>query len=296
MTNNNDDYEMCLRAENVILPKNGYFGISSATGGLADDHDVFHFLTTSLHAPGQMTDPVQENQQAVDDTAKLSQEYQDYQKKLEIQKEEYRKEHPDAAPVKDDMEDWFESDNQRELRQIWQAQSSMTEVLRDLSRKMDDVIVRQERTIGMVSGGVQQQPQQPGQPPQVGVQVPMIDTIRRHEVDSLMTSVNILITTVREIRVIAGEIHSKSESIIQTQARQPTAQISNTGYDVQSLMSEMRDGMNQVKAGVAAVGSRINAAPQGQIGCPTPNCLGLTSFLIAIAVQLGLMLAYSLFK
>lgn len=195
------------------------------------------------------------------------------------------------------MEDWFESDNQRELRQIWQAQSSMTEVLRELSRKMDDMIVRQERTLGLVGGqgGVPQQ--QPGQP-QVGggVGVPMIDTIRRHEVDSLMSSVNILLTTVREIRVIAGEIHTKSENIMQVQARQPTAQIQNTGYDVQSLMSEMRDGMNQVKAGVAAVGSRINAQPQGQIGCPTSNCLGLTSFLIAIAVQLSLMLAYSLFK
>lgn len=196
------------------------------------------------------------------------------------------------------MEDWFESDNQRELRQIWQAQSSMTEVLRDLTRKMDDMIARQERTMGLIAGqgGIPQQ-QQPGQQ-QVGggVGVPMIDTIRRHEVDSLMSSVNILLTTVREIRVIAGEIHTKSENIIQVQARQPTAQIQNTGYDVQSLMSEMRDGMNQVKAGVAAVGSRINAQPQGQIGCPTTNCLGLTSFLIAIAVQLGLMLAYSLFK
>ena len=31
---------MCIRAENVILPKNGFFGVSAATGGLADDHDV----------------------------------------------------------------------------------------------------------------------------------------------------------------------------------------------------------------------------------------------------------------
>lgn len=53
MTNNEQDYEMCFRAENVYLPKNGYFGISAATGGLADDHDVIHFLTNSLHQPGQ---------------------------------------------------------------------------------------------------------------------------------------------------------------------------------------------------------------------------------------------------
>lgn len=51
MTNNEQDYEVCFRAENVVLPSNGYFGVSAATGGLADDHDVIHFLTSSLHSP-----------------------------------------------------------------------------------------------------------------------------------------------------------------------------------------------------------------------------------------------------
>lgn len=35
MTNNEQDYEMCLRYENVFLPEEGYFGLSAATGGLA---------------------------------------------------------------------------------------------------------------------------------------------------------------------------------------------------------------------------------------------------------------------
>ena len=40
MSNNDKDFELCVRSENVVLPKNGYFGVSAATGGLADDHDV----------------------------------------------------------------------------------------------------------------------------------------------------------------------------------------------------------------------------------------------------------------
>ena len=40
MYKNDKDFELCVRSENVILPKNGYFGVSAATGGLADDHDV----------------------------------------------------------------------------------------------------------------------------------------------------------------------------------------------------------------------------------------------------------------
>lgn len=27
--------ELCLRAENIFLPKNGFFGLSAATGGVA---------------------------------------------------------------------------------------------------------------------------------------------------------------------------------------------------------------------------------------------------------------------
>lgn len=57
MTNNDDDFELCFRVEHIVLPKYGYFGLSAATGGLADDHDVFHFLTTSLH-----TDSMPNNQ------------------------------------------------------------------------------------------------------------------------------------------------------------------------------------------------------------------------------------------
>lgn len=50
---NNDlsTFEICTRVENVDLPKNGYFGVSAATGGLADDHDVISFLTHSLIDP-----------------------------------------------------------------------------------------------------------------------------------------------------------------------------------------------------------------------------------------------------
>lgn len=86
MTASDQEYEMCLRAENVHLPKNGYFGLSAATGGLADDHDVLHFLTSSLHPPGQMPAP-QAPQVNEEDQRKLTQEYADYQRKLDQQKE-----------------------------------------------------------------------------------------------------------------------------------------------------------------------------------------------------------------
>lgn len=113
MSSNEQDFELCFRAENVVLPKNGYFGVSAATGGLADDHDVIHFLTSSFADPGATApDPqgdfthflkfVNLNSFVIfvflaltEDQQKLQQEYLDYQRKLEQQKDDYRKEHPD---------------------------------------------------------------------------------------------------------------------------------------------------------------------------------------------------------
>jgi len=41
LTNTRDDFELCVRAENVVLPQSGYFGVSAATGALAG---TFRFL------------------------------------------------------------------------------------------------------------------------------------------------------------------------------------------------------------------------------------------------------------
>jgi lectin, mannose-binding 1 len=289
MTNNDQDYEMCLRAENVILPKSGYFGMSAATGGLADDHDVFHFLTTSLHPPGQLD---QAGQVPQADSDKLSQEYQEYQKKLDVQKKEYKDQHPEEN--KEDLEDWFESDNQRELRQIWQAQSTTTEVLRELSKKLDEVIGRQERTLGLlsVSGN---QVQQGGVPPPSGQQPPPVysgDSIRRHEVDSLINTNNILTQSMRDLKTQLNDLNQRTEVLISNQRPGGSA---GGGYDIQGLISEMRDGMNQVKQGVQGVQARINQ-PQPLNGCPTVKCLGLTPFLVAIAAQLVILLGYQIYK
>lgn len=64
----------------------------------------------------------------------------------------YQREHPDVKKEKEgDFDEWFESDNQRELRQIFSGQSHIFDVLKDLHRKLDEVIGRQERTLSLIS-------------------------------------------------------------------------------------------------------------------------------------------------
>jgi mannose-binding lectin 1 len=288
MTNNEQDYEVCFRAESVFLPQNGYFGLSAATGGLADDHDVIHFLTNSLHLPGQVSTS---NAVPGEEQQKLTQEYQDYQKKLEQQKAEYRKEHPDEKEP--DMDDWFETDSQRELRQIFQGQNQIFQVVRELNNKLDEVVGRQERTMSLISqtsGGVAA-PSATGHAPAPPGGFP--DTIRRHEVDAVFNNQNQILSTVREIRQFVLELKTRADTIINNQAKQPTAQVQSLGYDTQSLISEMRDGLNHVKQNVAQVAQKIDQSPTG---CPSVSCVSVTAVLAIAVVQLLLILGYNIYR
>lgn len=92
----------------------------------------------------------------------------------------------------------------------------------------------------------------PGQTgPQPSATVGVGGTISRPEVDILISNQNTLLTTVRELRSLVGDIHAKADSILQNQQRAPSGQVQATGYDIQSAIHEMRDGMNQVKQGLS---------------------------------------------
>ncbi|XP_066255407.1 protein ERGIC-53 [Euwallacea similis] len=284
MSNNDQDFEMCFRVENVVLPKNGYFGVSAATGGLADDHDVIHFLTSSYSDPGATApDP----QILTEDQQKLQQEYLDYQRKLEQQKEDYRKEHPDETKSPE-LEDWFETDGQRELRQIFQGQNQIFDVIKELNQKLDDMTSKQEQTLNLILKPVGA----------VGTNIPpppagsYVDTIRRHEVDALFNNQNQVQNAVGEIRQFVLEVKQRIDTVINNQARAPTAQVQSVGYDTQSLVSEMRDGLNSVKVGMSQVANQLSQ----QGACPKVSCVSVTTVLIIVAVQLLIILGYNIYR
>lgn len=53
----------------------------------------------------------------------------------------------------------------------------------------------------------------------------LIDTIRRQEVDAVLNNQNVILNTAREIKSFVGEVHSKADTILNNQARAPTAQV-----------------------------------------------------------------------
>ena len=158
-TNNDDDYELCFRVENVFLPQYGHFGITAATGGLADDHDVLKFLTYSIDAKPANNAQQQPGQQGPGlseaDKQRFNKEYEIYKEKLERQREEYLKAHPDEArKLELESEKAVDADfdfSVKELRQIFDGQSEVYEHVKLMSRKLDEIIGRQERALSMIS-------------------------------------------------------------------------------------------------------------------------------------------------
>lgn len=56
-------------------------------------------------------------------------------------------------------------------------------------------------------------------------QIQLIDTIRRQEVDTVLNNQKNIISTAKQIESYINEVHSKTDLILNNQARSPTAQV-----------------------------------------------------------------------
>lgn len=80
----------------------------------------------------------------------------------------------------------------------------MSDGLRELNRKLDEIVGRQERTISLVTMQLQQGGSDGQQKGVLGDPVAQQgfsgDSIRRNEVDMIINNQNLLINTLREVR------------------------------------------------------------------------------------------------
>ncbi|XP_055332626.1 protein ERGIC-53-like [Paramacrobiotus metropolitanus] len=284
--------ELCLRAENVFLPRNAYFGISAATGGLADDHDVLSFVSTSLH------DQTLERSQQISqmERQKLEQQFREYNDKLEQQRQEYLQQHPEKAAQQQQQQSGgpgqFENPQDRALRQIFDGQQYIHMAIQQLNRRIDEVIGRQERTLSAVSGlnsgtgQFNQQPVSSGTP--AIAQTGSADSIRRYEVDSLLRTQQELQTTLREVKNYAADIQTRIGHLQQASNANP-ASYQQAG---QVPLTEIRDSINNVRKDTMA----ILAKPQPISTCPQQSCLSTLWFGAFVVIQTVIYVGYNLLK
>jgi mannose-binding lectin 1 len=291
-TNTDDEYELCMRVENVVLPANGFFGVSAATGGLADDHDVLKFLTSSLQDPTQIKDKIEEDRER----ERYTREYEEYQTKLEKQKTDYLKLHPDEVEkLKMDPSDEYESVGEREFKQVLHAQNEIHDVMKGFAHKLDEILGRQERSLSLLSliqstgyaqqtGGAAQPVAQPSHP----VSLPM----QRHEFESLFAQTQEVVSNTRQLK-------QSVLTMANAGAQQPQpASVQQASQYNQQLLQESRDGVNTLRQELSRVMTIVQAQhtpqPLQQPQCPT--CLSSTTFFVTILLHLAALIGFLFWK
>ncbi|XP_071942901.1 protein ERGIC-53-like [Antedon mediterranea] len=281
MSNSDADYEPCFTAGNIELPKNGYFGVTAATGGLADDHDLLKFLTHSL-VPPDGEEQTGDGHITEEERQKFKEEYEQYYKKLEKQREEYKQKNPDKAQ---EMDEVYEDQTSRELRQVYESQSNIIRVLGSLQMKLDEISGRQERTISTITNmGSIQQGQPVGQPQ---------DGIKRHEIDNLLKVHSDLQRSVTEIRASVGDIQQKA-NFIHAKSQQQGA---GGGIEGGLISHEIQDNLRNIKADLSSL---VKRPEPRQIACPPipefPTCLTPMYFVILICLQCAMFIGFIIYK
>jgi mannose-binding lectin 1 len=295
-------WELCLRADNVFLPKNGYFGISAATGGLADDHDILSFLVSSLRTPDQVAQEHHEQKHVLPETERkeMEQAYEKQMKEFEAEKEKFRKEHPEKAKKEDvDYGKLYEDAMERELRMIFEGQSSIHKSLQSLETLVKQVQSLQNQHTSQLNGIASQQGggAVPHSQP-AGVQQPAAGAgagaMQRHEVNELMQLIREAHASLKEMRTYTSDVHNRvinMDSRLAGQAHGGSTGQGGAGFDfglVKAHLEGLKHDVEQVR-----INQRGSPA-----GCPSVDnsCLGISLFLIVIGAQSALFLMYFMLK
>lgn len=294
LSNDLSQYEICTQVLNIDLPKQGHFGVSAATGGLADDHDVLAFITHSYfdHKNTQVHEPSKEEQ------TKYDKEYEQFMKQLEEEKQKYQKDHPDQVQNIPENK-VFENENEKEYKSILEAQSQMHQLVRSLDSKVSEILGRQTQMVSLLSSntantgvGAQQQ-QQIHQN-----QIPSADTFKREEINHLFNIQNDLLKQIRDIYASVTDVHRKTNDMHDRARANPSGPAASAHQAAApsnldpSMIQQINDGVKNLKFEITTLLNR------NQPRCPemTQNCLPTNYFLLLIAIQTIVFIGYFLYK
>uniref|UniRef100_A0AC35TUI3 L-type lectin-like domain-containing protein n=1 Tax=Rhabditophanes sp. KR3021 TaxID=114890 RepID=A0AC35TUI3_9BILA len=263
-------YEPCIRVEHVFLPKNGFFGISATTGGLADDHDVMEFSTFSLHtnAPHVTHDIPQVEKDKYDD------EFEKQRKQFEEERSKFKVEHPERAKTdeEDDMAKYYEDPNTKELRLIFESQNDIYKIMQTIEGKLKEIQNTQgvhSNMFQQVSAGGHAQPVAGNAPISAG-------SFQQHEKTEVMQNVRDLVNSIRDMKTYVNEIYTKTFNLDNA--------LKNTNSGAAN--ANLQQSLNTLQTEIAAIRqNQVNSAHAQTDPSSCPTCLGATFFLIIITVQ-----------
>ncbi|CAF2094314.1 unnamed protein product [Rotaria magnacalcarata] len=285
-------FEFCTHIDRIQLPKNGYLGVTAATGGLADDHDVLEFLTHTFSDRQALA----QNQATTDEQAKKYQdEYEKYERELEQQQADFRKDHPEATTSVNEQQ-VFETEYDREFRVILEGQDQIRLSLTTIDRKMAELLGRIERIASSGSGGSGQASGVAG----LGSNIPD-DVARVQDINRVINANTDMTRTIQSFGQSLTDLQQKVNSLQMNRNNQQhvvTGQQPVSSNVDSKVFNELRDTIQQIKSETNALLQKI----PDQVKCPTvvstedSSCLGSYTFFVIIALQLFVLIGYFTFK
>lgn len=89
-------------------------------------------------------------------------------------------------------------------------------------------------------------------------------------------------------------MHRKTESVLNNQIKQPTAQVQSIGYDSSAHIRELLDGFSAVRRDVSFATQKVNNMQAAS--CPNIPCLTTTTFVIFAIVQILILVGYFFYR
>ncbi|XP_055720265.1 protein ERGIC-53 isoform X1 [Salvelinus fontinalis] len=287
-TPDKDDYEFCTKVDNMVIPQEGYFGISAATGGLAggylDDHDVLSFLTFRLSEPGQELPPP-EAEMPKQDKDKYQEEFENFQQDLDKKKEDYQKEHPEVQGQP--IEDMYESVNDREIRQVFEGQNRIHLEIKQLHHQLAVILDEQRRYVSVATDEISKRQGESG----------------GHVGQAPSQEMGVVVATQQEVLRNLNELrNSFYESLKQIGASQHQGNAVGMGtYETVQHFNDIKEHLHVVKKNIEHLITRNGNPSEKQVmNCPDPppmpSCLGTTHFLVFVVIQSVLFFSYIMYK
>uniref|UniRef100_A0A8C4H327 Lectin, mannose-binding, 1 n=1 Tax=Dicentrarchus labrax TaxID=13489 RepID=A0A8C4H327_DICLA len=278
-TPDKEDYEFCTKVDNMIIPSEGFFGISAATGGLADDHDVLSFLLFRLTEPGQQPPPP-ESEMPKEEKDKYQEEFQNFQQELDKKKEEFQKEHPDVQG--EPIEDLYETVNDREIRQVFEGQNRIHLEIKQLHRQLAMILDEQRRYVSVITDEVAKK----GTNAESG----QLDTSSQQQLGSVIATQQEVLRNLNELK------NSFHESLKQIGSTQHQGNAVGMGtYETIQHFNDIKEHLHTVKRDVEHLVQRNKAVKCPEMP-PMPSCLSTVHFAIFIVVQSILFFCYIMYK
>ncbi|XP_031433848.1 protein ERGIC-53 [Clupea harengus] len=281
-TPDKDDYEFCARVENMVIPAEGFFGLSAATGGLADDHDVLSFLLFRLTEPGQEL-PEAEQEIPKEEKDKYQEEFLNFQQDLDKKKEEFQKEHTDVQGQP--FEEQYESVNDREIRQVFEGQNRIHLEIKQLNRQLAMILDEQRRYVSVITDEVSKR----GAQTQSG-QVPS------QEIDTILSTQREVLNGLNDMKT------SLTASLKQVDSGAQPVQHGGalSSYETIQHFNEIKEHLHVVKRNVDHIIQKQPGPSEKVQKCPElpamPSCLSPTHFVVFVVIQSILFFGYIMYR